>query len=158
RPNTSWPREGATVVSGTVVKNPDQPSYEHGSSVELTATAAAGFHFVGWSGDASSSDNPLTVVMDGAKHITATFAINTYTLEVATVGSGTVAKSSDQASYEHGSSVELIAPPAAGFHFVGWSGDASSSDNPLTVAMDGAKHITATFAIHTYTLHASTVG
>src|SRR5439155_1351207 len=220
----------ATVGNGTVAKSPDQPSYEHGSSDELTATPAAGFHFTGWSGDASGSDHPLSVAMDAAKHITATFAINTYTitasadangtiapsgavsvnhgdsqsftatpgtgyhvadvtvdggsvdavasytfinvtadhtiaasfaintyaLDLATVGNGTVAKSPDQPSYEHGSSVELTATPAAGFHFTGWSGDASGSDNPLNVVMDAAKHITATFAINTYTLTATT--
>ena len=45
--------------------------------------------------------------MDGAKSITATFAINTYALDVATVGNGTEAKSPDQPSYEHGSTVQL---------------------------------------------------
>jgi uncharacterized repeat protein (TIGR02543 family) len=42
--------------------------------VTLTATPAAGFTFMGWSGDASGTDNPLKVVMDGNKTITATFA------------------------------------------------------------------------------------
>src|SRR5438876_903285 len=93
--------------------------------------------------------------MDAAKHITATFAINTYALDVATVGNGTEAKSPDQPSYDHGSTVQLTATPAAGFHFTGWSGDASGSDNPLNVVMDAAKHITATFAINTYTITAT---
>src|SRR5438876_3912423 len=93
--------------------------------------------------------------MDAAKHITATFAINTYALDVATVGNGTVAKSPDQPSYDHGSTVQLTATPAAGFHFTGWSGDASGSDNPLSVTMDAAKSITATFAINIYTITAS---
>src|SRR5205814_6224529 len=111
-----------------------------------------------WSGDASGSDNPLSVTMDAAKSITATFAINTYALDVTTAGSGPVAKSPDHASYDHGSSVELTATPAVGYHFVGWSGDASSTTNPLSVTMDAAKSITATFAINTYVLDVTTVG
>jgi hypothetical protein len=43
------------IGSGSVTKVPDQPLYDYGSSVELTATPAAGWHFVGWSGDASGT-------------------------------------------------------------------------------------------------------
>src|SRR5205809_2996517 len=148
----------ATVGSGAVAKSPDQPSYDHGSSVELTATAATGYHFAGWSGNATGSTNPLSVTMEAAKSITATFAINTYALDVTTAGRGAIAKSRDQASYEHGSLVELTATPAVGYHFVGWSGDASGSANPLSVTMDAAKSITATFAINTYALDVTTAG
>jgi uncharacterized repeat protein (TIGR02543 family) len=148
----------ATVGSGTVAKNPDQETYDHGASVELTATPAVGWHFVGWSGDATGSDNPLTVVMDADRNITATFEINTYALDVTVVGSGAVAKDPDQPAYDHGTSVELTATPAAGWHFVGWGGDASGATNPLTVVVDAARNITATFAINTYALVVTTVG
>ena len=147
-----------TVGSGTVARNPDQASYEYGSSVELTATAAPDWHFVGWSGDASGSTNPLTVLVDAEKHITATFAIDTYPVHVATVGSGAVARNPDQAAYDLGSSVELTATPATGWHFVEWSGDASGSTNPLTVLVDGEKNLTATFAIDSFTVQVTTVG
>jgi hypothetical protein len=51
---------------------------------------------VGWSGSVTSTSNPIVFVMDGDKSITATFAIDTHTLAVATSGSGSVAKSPDQ--------------------------------------------------------------
>jgi hypothetical protein len=41
--------------------------------VELTAVPDAGAGFTGWSGDATGGDNPLTIVMDADKTITATF-------------------------------------------------------------------------------------
>src|SRR5206468_2514777 len=128
------------------------------TTVQLAATPAAGWHFVGWSGDASGATNPLDVLMDAHKSITATFAINTYTLDVTVVGNGAVAKTPDQASYDHGTTVQLAATPAAGWHFVGWSGDASGAINPLDVLMDGNKSITATFAINTYTLDVTVAG
>src|SRR5204863_293501 len=78
-----------------------------------------------------------------------------YALDVTTAGSGTVAKSPDQLSYDHGSTVQLTATPATNYHFVGWSADATGSTNPLSVTMDAAKHIAATFAIDTYTITAS---
>jgi len=61
------------VGSGTVSAVPDQPSYACGSTVQLTATAGAGFAFDQWTGDASGSTNPLTALMDGNRTITALF-------------------------------------------------------------------------------------
>src|SRR2546426_343355 len=148
-----------TVVgSGSVTKSPNQATYAPGTVVQLTATPAVGWHVVGWSGDASGTANPLSVTMDGNKNITATFAINTYTLSVTTVGNGTVTKSPNQATYNHGTVVQLTATPAVGWRFVGWSGDASGLANPLSVTMDGNKNITATFEANSYTLGLTTVG
>jgi hypothetical protein len=65
---------GTTVAGGgTVTKNPDQPTYPHGTSVELTADPANGWIFDSWSGGATGSANPVTVVMDAGKSVTATF-------------------------------------------------------------------------------------
>src|SRR5439155_1312934 len=119
---------------------------------------ATGWHFAGWSGAATGTTNPVSVTMDGDKTVTATFAINTHSLSVTTVGQGSVAKSPDQASYDHGSTVELTASPATGWHFAGWSGAATRTTNPVSVTMDDDKTITATFAINTYNLTVNTVG
>jgi uncharacterized repeat protein (TIGR02543 family) len=150
-----------TTGSGTVSKSPDQPAYDSGSSVVLTATPAAGYTFSGWSGSAAGSANPLSVNMSADKTITATFtAIPQYLLTVTTSGSGTVSKSPDQPGYDSGSSVVLTATPAAGYTFSGWSGSATGSANPLTVTMSTSKTITATFAAvpPQYTLAVNTTG
>jgi len=60
--------------SGSVAKSPDQSSYTHGISVQLTATPATGWHFAGWSGDLSGATNPVTITMDVSKTVTATYA------------------------------------------------------------------------------------
>ena len=135
------------VGNGTVSKNPDQATYPSGTSVTLTPNPMPGFQFAGWSGDATGTANPLTVVMAFDKNITATFtALATdYTLTLNLVGSGTVSKSPDQPTYPSGTSVMLTAAPAVGFQFAGWSGDATGSTNPLTVVMTIDKTITATF-------------
>ncbi|GAB2867598.1 beta strand repeat-containing protein [Hymenobacter ruber] len=153
-----------TVGSGTVTKNPDQPSYPSGTNVTLTATPAAGFTFTGWSGSATGSTNPLTVAVTANKNITATFtavAPTTYTLTTATVGTGSVTKNPNAATYASGSSVTLTATAGAGYTFTGWSGDASGTANPMTVTMTANKTITATFtavAPTTYTLTTATTG
>jgi len=61
------------VGSGTVTPDPDTETYEEDSSVVLTATAADGYEFTGWSGDISGTDNPYTLTMDDDKSVTATF-------------------------------------------------------------------------------------
>ena len=140
------------ATNGTVTKNPNQTIFNYGSSVNLNATADPGYTFTGWSGDASGSTNPLTVTMNGSKDITATFAINTYTLNVIATN-GTVTKNPNQTIFNYGSSVSLNATADPGYTFTGWSGDASGSANPLTVTMNGDKNITAIFTINTYTLN-----
>jgi len=136
-----------TAVNGSVVKKPDQATYNSGSTVELTATPNPGFVFTSWSGDASGSANPLTVTMNANKNITANFTATsavTYTLNVTAVN-GSVSKNPNQATYNSGSTVQLTATPNAGFMFTSWSGDASGSANPLTVTMNSNKNITANF-------------
>ncbi|HET9327540.1 MAG TPA: kelch repeat-containing protein [Candidatus Eisenbacteria bacterium] len=137
--------QSSPTAGGTVSKSPDQPSYGPGSQVTLTANAAAGYAFTGWSGDASGTTNPLIVTMDGQKNITANFVTYALATSVAPAGSGTVSRSPNLPSFPPGTQVTLTANPATGFGFINWSGDASGSTNPLTVTMDGPKNITANF-------------
>jgi uncharacterized repeat protein (TIGR02543 family) len=59
--------------SGTVAKNPDNPTYASGQVVELTATPNPGYAFTGWSGDLAGTANPANITMDANKTVTATF-------------------------------------------------------------------------------------
>jgi len=52
---------------------PEASSYAPGSTVELTAEAAAGFRFLHWEGDASGDTAVTSVVMDGNRAVTAVF-------------------------------------------------------------------------------------
>lgn len=136
-----------TAVNGSVAKNPNQTAYNFGTTVQLTATPNSGYTFTGWSGDASGTTNPLTVVMNTNKNITANFAPippSSFTLNV-TGANGTVVKNPDQPTYVSGTSVQLTATPNSGYTFSGWSGDASGTANPLTVLMDANKNIVANF-------------
>ncbi len=61
------------VGQGTVTRSPDEPTYDVGSSVEMTAVSDPGWSFSGWSGDLVGSTNPATVVLGGDSTVTATF-------------------------------------------------------------------------------------
>ena len=149
----------AGTGSGTVAKSPDLGAYNSGSTVLLTATAASGSVFMGWSGDASGSANPLSVTMDANKTIVATFNAGTvlYTLTASVPGGGgTITKSPNQTMYPSGTSVQLTAVPATGYSFHHWAGSATGTTNPVTVVMDSNKTVSAVFVpAITYTLTAS---
>ncbi|MCP2045568.1 T9SS type A sorting domain-containing protein [Pontibacter sp. HSC-36F09] len=274
-PSTQYALAVSTVGGGAVTKSPEQSAYAASTQVTLTATPQQGFAFAGWSGDAAGTQNPLTLTMDRARAVTATFtaissqqqvsnftlvnannerdvltiedgavislaslpsskvnirantspgtvgsvrlelsgtqsrtytdnkvpyalfgdngngnyyygnwnppATGTYTLRatpytgangtgtagtpmtitftvvdsqapgtqyalsVSTVGGGAVVKSPDQSAYAAGTQVTLTATPQQGFAFAGWSGDAAGTQNPLTLTMDRARAVTATF-------------
>jgi VCBS repeat-containing protein len=121
------------------------------SGSAVTAVPNTGYHFVQWSdgnGNATRTDTNVTMNVN----VSASFAINIninihrYTLTANVSGSGSVAKSPDQSSYTHGTSVQLMATPATGWHFAGWSGDLSGTTNPVTITMDVSKTVTATYA------------
>jgi len=141
--------------SGSVTKNPNKSTYNYNEVVQLTAAPAAGYTFSGWSGDASGTANPLSVIMNSNKNITANFTPITYTLNVSVTpaGSGSVTRNPDKSSYNYNEAVQLTATPAAGYTFSSWSGDASGTANPLSVTMNSNKNITANFTPITYTLN-----
>jgi len=136
--------------SGSVSKNPAQNSYHYGDVVTLTPVPSPGWLFSGWSGGASGLDNPLTITMTGDISINANFTAIEYTLEVAIdpIGSGTVVVVPDQATYHYGDSVTLTgtATESPYWDLSYWSGDVSSTDNPLTITITGDTSITAHFS------------
>jgi hypothetical protein len=72
-----------------------------------------------------------------------TFAI-TPILKINISGGGSV-NISNNGPYEIGAIIQLMAYPAVGWVFSGWSGDLEGFDNPAVITMDGNKVITTTF-------------
>jgi hypothetical protein len=134
----------STNGSGSISANPSVSSYPQNSTVVLTATAAAGWQFSGWSGSIGGSVNPTNVLMDANKAITANFvAIPTYNLTVNVSGGGSVSPSGG--SYLSNSTLQLTATPSNGWVFFGWSGDAGGSVNPLSLTFNTHKSVSAVF-------------
>ena len=84
---------------------PEPGHLRAGTAVTLTANPAAGWHFIGWSGDTASANNPITITMSANKNLTATFAINAYTLNADHGRERLGDQNPNQATYDHGTSV-----------------------------------------------------
>lgn len=110
-------------------------SYVEDTAVTLTATAAAGSAFAGWSGDCSGI-GACVVTMTAARTVDASFAsLGSRTLSVTKSGTGTGMVVSDlagiscgvgnidcSASFPHSTTVTLSAIPTGGSTFVEWTG------------------------------------
>jgi len=146
------------TTNGSVERSPNQTTYTEGTVVTLTAVPNPGWQFAVWGGNLSGNTNPTTITMDSNKTVTANFTQIYYTLEVSTVGSGSVTWSPNQTTYASGAEVTLTAAPAEDWQFAGWSGSLTGNTNPATVTMDDDKTITANFTEITYKLEVNPDG
>jgi hypothetical protein len=154
--------------SGTVAGSPAgidcgttcTAEFQSGETVTLTATAAHGSHFGGWSGGGcSGTATTCKVTMGEAQAVTADFSLDSHALQITTKGSGAgevgssptgiqgcgASGGSCQASYDYGTVVTLTAKPAAGSAFAGWSGAGCSGTGICQVTMNADARVTATF-------------
>jgi len=127
--------------------SPSGGTYEEDKRVKLTATEASDYTFVRWGGDASGTSNPVTIVMDSDKSVTAYFQV-LYTLSAWPEPVGKLTFSPTRGPYEEGTEVTLLATPEEGYIFDHWSGDVTGTSNPIKITMDGNKSVTAHFIIH----------
>lgn len=144
--NNSFYVVAISAQDGTVIKNPNFPAYPSGGVVELTAVPDSGYEFKGWSGDITDNQNPIGVLMDGNKNITANIGKIYYSLTVS-AQHGVVTKDPNFSGFRPGTVVVLTAMPDTGYQFIGWSGDITDSQNPIGVPIiDTEKNIIANFS------------
>lgn len=73
--------------------------------------------------------------------------VSKFALTTEVVGSGSVARDLAGPSYDSGKTVRLAALPAVGYRFVSWSGAATGTNPAISVTMDKARSVTATFEV-----------
>ncbi len=116
-------KDPAGQGSGTVVSSPAalqcdpacatrSADFLEGSLVSLTATAAPGSTFAGWSGGCTGTANPCTLTASAAATVTARFDISTYAVTSTSGPGGTVSCPSPVA---HGQSVTCTITPTPGY-------------------------------------------
>ncbi len=122
--------------------------YAYNETATLTPVPSTGYYFVQWQ-DGNTSD-PRTFAVTGNASYTATFAIRSYTVSVASGGNGTV---DGGGVFNYGMTTTLTATPDAHYHFVQWSD--GNSENPRPISVESDWNLTATFAIDQVTVTAS---
>lgn len=133
--------------SGEVLPEPAGP-YSLGQLVKLRAVAQPGWRFDHWGGAQAGDDNPLSFPVLGDTLVVAHFAPVAPTpvsLTVHITGSGQVQRDPPE-PYVAGQLVKLIAVPAPGWHFTGWSGDLAGAANLYTFTLVKDVTVYATFA------------
>jgi NOL1/NOP2/fmu family ribosome biogenesis protein len=130
-------------------------TYLAGTSVTLTAAAAADSVFTGWGGACVGQGNPCTIALSSDFTVSADFAL-IHRLDVSRTGAGGGAVASSPAgidcgtdcteTYLAGTSVTLTATPAAGSVFMGWGSACAGQGNPCTVVLNGDVAVSADFA------------
>ncbi len=137
------------IGQGSVTTAPNQTIFLEGAAVTLTAEAAPGWRFVGWSGNLSGDNVSETLMMVTDINVTAVFAaVPTYTVAINVSGSGTVAIAPDQTEFLEGDLVTLTPVPAPGWRFMGWQGDITgNTDDPVSFTIMEDKEATAVFAL-----------
>jgi concanavalin A-like lectin/glucanase superfamily protein/List-Bact-rpt repeat protein/flagellar hook capping protein FlgD len=139
---------GSISPSGAVVVS-------DGASQPFVITADPGYHVAGIlvDGNPAGEVSSYTFANVTANHtISASFAINTFTLTVTPPVHGTVTLDPPGGTYDSNSVVVATAVPDAEYGFAGWSGDASGPTNPASVTMNSNKTITASFVRTQYTI------
>jgi hypothetical protein len=134
--------------------------------VVLTAVPSTGYQFEKWSGDidANTADNiSISIVMDRARTITADFVapggLHTITVNASPSlgGSATIetpfesfTTSANQTSVSvqcaAGTTVNITAEAAEGYHFVGWKGGVTGSQGNMSFVVNSSEAITANFS------------
>jgi hypothetical protein len=142
---------------GTASADPAGGPYDPDTSVTLTATADPGFAFAGWSGDVSGTQNPMTLLMDADKSVTASFAPE-HAVTLSPDPGGSIGLAPPGGLYLAGTVVVVTATADAGYLFRGWSGDLSGEENPTTLVVDADKAVGAQFARPTLVVTAGSGG
>ncbi len=135
--------------------------YNAGTIVTLTAKAASGSVFSGWTGGCTGTASTCSVAAHGHTDVGATFtaqassggggggggstSTTTYKISISKNGKGTVSSSPSASSYSAGTVVTLTATPDPGSPWVGWGGACSGTATTCTLTMNTNYSVTANF-------------
>jgi uncharacterized repeat protein (TIGR02543 family) len=121
-------------------------TFSEGTQVNLEAVPAPSHRFDSWSGALSGSENPVTIVIDCNKIVTANFSPVVNTLILQLNGNGSITPGTGTYDYAEGTVVNLTATPRSGWQFDGWTGDVADANSAeTTVTIDSDKTVTARF-------------
>ena len=123
---------------------------EGAAGTAVTAVAAEGYHFAGWS-DGITGPERVDSALTGNVDVVARFKVNQYAVIYSAAANGTISGVVSQSVAHGGTASPVTALPAAGYHFVSWS-DGLSEARRSDLNVTGPLALTATFAINRYNM------
>jgi len=130
--------------------------YVVNSSVSLTPTPSANYHFTGWSGDCSGTGS-CNISMSADRSVTASFAIDTHSVTPSSGGNGTITPVTSN-SANHNTTLQYTLIPDTGYHIStvgGTCGGSLSGSTYTTNAITADCTIIGNFTINQYTVTTS---
>ena len=132
---------------------------KHGTQLLLSATPFEGYEFVNWTieGAEISTDATFTYTVTADVTLVANFKIKEYVVNVypnmPEYGEVNVSGLIEDGVVKHGTTLDLLATPKSGYHFVCWQigGVEYSKDNPLSYEVLDDVNIVAVFQSNTTT-------
>ena len=124
---------------------------DEGATVEITATPNEGYEFDRWSVDATGTDNPVSLQVDGPKTVIANFKIRQVTLKVDSSGRGSPDPPEGDNAYDWGTTLSCSVDAYADdgqptrYKCVGWIGTGdvpatggTNDTGPITLKQDSS--------------------
>jgi uncharacterized repeat protein (TIGR02543 family) len=122
--------------AASIVGNSPVARVEHGAAFDPASDRMVVFGGANWE---------ETVYLNDAVALSVPSNASPLEISISPLEGGTVTRDPKSGCYANGSSVTLMAIPASGYEFTGWTGDATGDANPLTITIDAAKNIVANF-------------
>lgn len=149
----------STSGNGSGNLSEETQAMDAGSSLEITATAAASSNFVSWADCDVVATNVCTISnIAENRNPVATFTLKTYTVTISTSGNGSGVLSEETQTVNYGDNLTATATPAISSNFTGWSGDATGTGDAELTNITSSKSITATFTLKTFTVTINQTG
>jgi hypothetical protein len=151
---------GGGISCGTSGTGTCSATYSTATTVALTASPDTSRTFTSWGGSCSGTSASTTVTVDGVRTCTATFAAGLstgppYTMTISPVPTGGTVTGAGLGCGTGGAACAYTAPasmaygmlatPAAGYRFSGWTGNCSGTNPSLYILLAGARTCSATF-------------
>jgi uncharacterized repeat protein (TIGR02543 family) len=137
-----------------------------GTVLSFKALAAPRYRFVGWTGDCAGADLVCALTLDANKQVTPRF-VPTVAVTLDKTGEGLVKVEATgltcsavcSATFDSGVETEVIAEPAPGYRFAGWTGACAGQEARCTVKPDTDVTLGVTFVrTHAVRMGAATGG
>ncbi len=139
--NIFYPLSTTTAGGGSVGVIPPQTVHLSHSIATVSAVPTNGWLFLRWEGDASGTNNPLSLTMNAPKSVTAIFGT---TVGTQVIGSGLIELNASN-PIPYGTVVRATAIPNNGSYFVQWGSALTGTNSPAEFAVVSTNQVRAVF-------------